>query len=59
MQFDIIIIVIIISVGIIIQFTALLITWLISLSSFVSYILANLPYWCTLSNLGMWHMCGI
>ena len=35
----------------------LLITWLMPVNSFVVYILAYIPYWCTLSNLGMWQLC--
>ena len=37
----------------------LLMTWLMPVSAYVTYILANFPYWFTLSNLGIWPICGI
>ena len=36
-----------------------LITLLMQLSSYVTYILINFPHWCKLSNLGMWHKFGV
>ena len=36
-----------------------LITWLMPVSSYIAYIFACFFCWCTLSNLDMWHICGI
>ena len=32
---------------------------LITMTSYIAYILAYIPHRCTSNNLGMWHICGI
>ena len=39
--------------------TVLLVSWLMPASSYVTYILTYFTHWCTLSNLGMWHLCSL
>ena len=52
--------IIIVSVGIIVFLcTVLLRIWLMSLSSYVPYILDYIPHWCIFNNLSIWCTCGI